>query len=241
MKRKKIKLTRLLTLVCFFHFSGLNNGFTYFLAESSGARSSGGTNFATVAIGKCASAINPLNWNINSCRKIFRPFTRSGKMIEVASQRTVQNMLTRSGFFQICLNLTIKDRCNTRPGANLTVKNPVSASSDKTLREEIISQIEESYSFGKNTDLNSDKKELWLKLEQFQCKVRDKYKYGDVPKFLMSGKWRDEKRLDLHCRSAGKKFVKFCRVITRPGALFASEKSEDDPYSVSGSAAEALL
>ena len=57
--RKKDQVMRVLTLICFFHFSGLNNGFAY-LADASGAAD--GAGFAPYFVTGCAKVLNPLNW-----------------------------------------------------------------------------------------------------------------------------------------------------------------------------------
>ena len=88
---------RLVTLVCFFHFSGLNNGFTYLLDASAANCNMQSTGFAHTAMVKCATALNPLNWKKEaSLKSLFMIFKRSGNVLEYASQNAAQNLLFNS-------------------------------------------------------------------------------------------------------------------------------------------------
>lgn len=84
---------RLLTLVCFFNFSGLNNGFTYLVVSSGGVQK---IDF-TRALGiKAASLLNPSNWQDSffSLRRAF--LSKPARALEFASERAVGSFLSES-------------------------------------------------------------------------------------------------------------------------------------------------
>lgn len=91
-----------MTLACFFHFSGLNNGITC-MVVSSGEMEGGG--FAPVAIGKVARGLNPMVWGKLLEGRVWAGWmSRSGRVIEAASQQAVESMLVESGLFQVWMN-----------------------------------------------------------------------------------------------------------------------------------------
>lgn len=102
----KGQVLRGLTLVCFFHFSGLNNGFAGFVISSHNAQNLG---FAPMMVKACVSVLNPINWK----KFIFQPLKsrilkRSSEVVEVASQRVMQRLLVESSVFQIWLQDTCR-------------------------------------------------------------------------------------------------------------------------------------
>jgi len=111
--RKKDQVMRVLTLICFFHFSGLNNGFAY-LADASGAAD--GAGFAPYFVTGCAKVLNPLNWKrtaLDSLRQFG--FYRPARVIRHASSRAIKNMLVESTVFQLwfaesCLKMASSGR-----------------------------------------------------------------------------------------------------------------------------------
>ena len=99
------KFTRLLTLVCFFYFSGLNNGFTAFVVSSGKFEP---VDFASVAVRGLAGVLNPAHWK----RRVIEPMryallSGSTRLIGSASQRAVQQILIESTFLQ----LSVRDYC----------------------------------------------------------------------------------------------------------------------------------
>ena len=96
---KKDQVMRVLTLICFFHFSGLNNGFAYF-ADSTGKVDE--SSFGSYAVAKCANVLNPLNWkSLVLDPVLYRLFPRSAQVIQYASNRAVRNMMVESSVFQM--------------------------------------------------------------------------------------------------------------------------------------------
>jgi hypothetical protein len=84
---RRKRLVRIFTLLGFFHFSGLNNGFTFMVTQAQGVQS---VNFAPVFIRSLCFAINPL-----FSRKIFQPRTLkvaisySGRILQFSSQSAI--------------------------------------------------------------------------------------------------------------------------------------------------------
>jgi hypothetical protein len=102
----KVRAMRFMTLVCFFHFSGLNNGFT-FMAEHSGRLQ--GADFAPFILQKMAAPLRPSALKSVFSRRAWAVLlSRSGKVIEAASQRSVQNMLIESSLFQVWAGQCLK-------------------------------------------------------------------------------------------------------------------------------------
>lgn len=100
------KTLRLLTLVSFFHFSGLNNGFTQIVVVSGSIQQ---TNFAPVVISKMAYVVNPRIWQ--KCLEAShwqKLFFSSSKVIEVASKGAIQRMLSEGNLFEIWLQESLK-------------------------------------------------------------------------------------------------------------------------------------
>ncbi|OGR79734.1 MAG: hypothetical protein A3I11_07700 [Elusimicrobia bacterium RIFCSPLOWO2_02_FULL_39_32] len=100
------KMLRLLTLVSFFHFSGLNNGFTQIVVVSGSIQQ---TNFAPVAISKMAYILNPGIWKkclkANHWQKLF---FSSSKVIEVASKGAIERMLSEGNLLQMWVQEALK-------------------------------------------------------------------------------------------------------------------------------------
>lgn len=100
------KAFRFLTLLSFFHFSGLNNGFTQIVVVSGSIQQ---TNFAPVAISKMAYILNPGIWKkclkANHWQKLF---FSSSKVIEVASKGAVERMLSEGNLLQMWVQETLK-------------------------------------------------------------------------------------------------------------------------------------
>ena len=97
------RIMRILTMICFFHFSGLNNGFTFFAISPGQIRA---LNFAPVAIHSIASAINPFFWKRFLTRgAVFNSIFSSHRVLEISSRRVLRGMSSqwillkaRSGF-----------------------------------------------------------------------------------------------------------------------------------------------
>src|SRR3989344_3343532 len=85
---------RLLTLACFFHFSGLNNGFTTFIVSSGRIQR---IDFAPVLAQRVVAALHPLHWKkifLDPVR--FHLFPTSANVIERASQMAIQYTILES-------------------------------------------------------------------------------------------------------------------------------------------------
>lgn len=99
--RPQHKITRILTLVCFFHFSGLNNGFTTLIISAGQIQR---MDMAPLLAQNIVATLHPLH-----CKKIvldvlrLRVLPRSAKVIALASHRAVQTMLIESSHAQMWL------------------------------------------------------------------------------------------------------------------------------------------
>lgn len=78
--RFRPQILRLLTVVCFFHFSGLNNGFAFFSVTPAQAQP---INFAPVFMRTLCSAVGPFHWG-----RVFR--FRGWRRAILSSSRTLQ-------------------------------------------------------------------------------------------------------------------------------------------------------
>ncbi len=95
----KNRVMRIITLISFFHLSGLNNGFTQVVLIGGQVE---GFNFAPVAIGKVAHVMNPTLWKRTVLDGGWKnTIYGSGKIIEYSSQRAVTRMLTEGNLFQM--------------------------------------------------------------------------------------------------------------------------------------------
>ena len=130
----KIKAIRLLTLLSFFHFSGLNNGFAQGMISVGKVE---GINFAPVAISKAVQLASPLNLK----RFIFESrwsqiFSHSGKVIGYASQNAVLRMLIEGNLFQIWVNETVKKAgsANIKISARFSTQNMGKSLQSRTIK-----------------------------------------------------------------------------------------------------------
>lgn len=114
---------RLLTLVCFFHFSGLNNGLSAIVISGGKIQS---IELAPAIATKCATALRPAN-----LKRVFldpihlKLFPKSAEAARYASQRAFQNILAASEFFEHLLRDTLI-RSLDRARAHITGKVGIS-------------------------------------------------------------------------------------------------------------------
>src|SRR4051812_3974169 len=99
------KAIRLLTLGCFFYFSGLNNGFTYFVISQGRMQR---VDMAASLAAKLAPGLNPLAWKAAVQNAFSAQFTRSRKVIVFSSQRAVQNLLMESSLIQMWVETEVR-------------------------------------------------------------------------------------------------------------------------------------
>ncbi len=93
-----MKALRVLTLLCFFSFSGLNNGFTYFLVSPGQVQR---FDFSHALIEKSASVLNPLHWKTIFLDPLAEfAFRKPARIVEFASQRAAQKFFTESVLVQ---------------------------------------------------------------------------------------------------------------------------------------------
>jgi len=177
-----LRITRLVTLACFFHFSGLNNGFTYLLNAQAAAGGPQMTGFAPVFLSKCVSAFNPVVWQkAASVSSIFGFFSRSGKVIEYASQNALQNLLLESTLFHVILDQSAKG------AKTLTVRNAPASRAQLPVLSEVNSRGAKPDAFGcgssslgrglGNDYINTDRSESWIVPQKLQFMGRQK-EYG---------------------------------------------------------------
>lgn len=94
------RAARVLTLACFLHFSGLNNGFA---TVTSASVPMPAPQIAPTLILASLSFFRPAFWTENLFARSFATFRRSGRLIETASQRAVRNLFVESSLFRYCL------------------------------------------------------------------------------------------------------------------------------------------
>ncbi len=85
---RRARIVRLLTLLSFFHFSGLNNGFTFIAAQ---AQSVQPIAFAPVALRSLCSAVNPFIWKSSLRRLNLKQILfGTSKVLSVSSKNALQ-------------------------------------------------------------------------------------------------------------------------------------------------------
>ena len=93
---RQLRIMRVLTMVCFFHFSGLNNGFAFFAVLPGQVQP---VNFAPVALHSIAFALNPSVW-----------MQIPQRILGSASRRVLQGMRSQSGLVQSWLKTGLSPR-----------------------------------------------------------------------------------------------------------------------------------
>ena len=114
------KILRILTLACFFHFSGLNNGFTTLVVcaglPADGAGQIQRLDVAPLLARNFVAAFHTLRWKriaLDSLR--LRLFPKSARVIEHASQIAVRSALIESSHMQIWLVAGLKSCISAQP------------------------------------------------------------------------------------------------------------------------------
>lgn len=155
------RFARFLTLACFFHFSGLNNGFTC-MVESSGTVQAG---FAPVAIQQVARALNPVRWaELASKGSWLHIFSRSSRVIEIASQQALESMFAESTLFQVWVNHSVK---TVASGAKSAVRQAIPNAEQWSKTDETLSSAEPAADLRGRLDyLTSAHEESWIKMER---------------------------------------------------------------------------
>ena len=149
----KVRAMRVLTLVCFFHFSGLNNGFCL-MAEQSGRLQS--ADFAPYLLQKIAWSLRPAHLKAAVSRRGWTVLiTRSGRVIRTASRQAVQGMLVESSFFQIWAGQCLKP---LQPAFRVPGPEPDASAVSAPPAPEL---------GGKAVYLHPDCENAWLKVERY--------------------------------------------------------------------------
>ena len=126
----RLRLVRLLTLFSFFHFSGLNNGFTQVIVVAGKIQ---GANFAPALICKIGKAAGTVSWkNYFTADQWQEAFFKSSKVIEFASRSAVEKMLIESNLFQVWMNETFKKAANS--GSEISGKKQTVESSQTAIQ-----------------------------------------------------------------------------------------------------------
>lgn len=151
---------RVLTLVCFFHFSGLNNGFTFFAASPSQTQS---LNFAPVAIQSIVFGINPFHWKrALTGRAFLNSIFASHRVLKIASYRVLRETFIQWSQVKeetsFCSRLACA-RSNNNISLNLRAKSREAGRS----REVIKFLTANPQTLDPRPDFS---KESWLKLEK---------------------------------------------------------------------------
>ncbi|OGR54256.1 MAG: hypothetical protein A3I11_07675 [Elusimicrobia bacterium RIFCSPLOWO2_02_FULL_39_32] len=144
-KNKQKKLLRLLTLAAFFHFSGLNNGFTQILVVSGQIQQ---TNFAPFLITHFLQAMNPIHLKKQgSLKQLKKVLFGSGKTIQTLSQSAVQRILTEGNLLQIWMAESFKQKFIVSGSSIQKKRGSVESSSlPNTILEGSSAQIEDLHS-----------------------------------------------------------------------------------------------
>ena len=83
---------RFLTLVCFFHFAGLNNGFTFMLAQAQ-PMSIQSVSFAPVFVKGLCTAVNPFAWKAAlNFRFIKQVLFSSSRALQISGKNTIRKL-----------------------------------------------------------------------------------------------------------------------------------------------------
>jgi len=233
MRKKKLHLciTRLLTLVCFFQFSGLNNGFTYFMVCPGSLKPAEKINFTTVVVGKCARVLNPAHWKeMAAFETWFEAFFRSGRVIELASQKAVQSMFVESSLFQIWINQSFappKESIKKQDGGR-------SLSVCVAYVEKCFQSAASFFSESKGRNMvepaeciTGSREESWMRVKRVDAWSGNKYRLGELAGFMACGKWRDQKDLSACARWVIKKYVKPFRVMPVLRIIFSLSDSSE--------------
>ncbi|OGR84111.1 MAG: hypothetical protein A2901_00890 [Elusimicrobia bacterium RIFCSPLOWO2_01_FULL_54_10] len=101
-----VKFLRIFTLLCFFSFSGLNNGFTYLIVSAHGVQR---VDLTPLLLQKTARMANPLNWKPVILNFARTRLSRSVKVIEYASQRAVHNFLLEAALAQNWMRTSVSN------------------------------------------------------------------------------------------------------------------------------------
>ena len=145
---------RALTLVCFFNFTGLNNGFTAVSISSGKVQSA---DFAPVIIEHLAAIMIPLGWNRKGVLSAgIHFFMRSRRVVEYASQNAVQSVLLESALFQIWSGNFVKT-LKVSPGPSVPGSHPIFSFASRDAY-----QMEKTSSY-----LSGGKGRSWLKKEKW--------------------------------------------------------------------------
>ena len=158
----RLRIMRLLTLICFFHFSGLNNGITCMVVSSGRIESAG---FAPVLISRVAAVLNPCRWSSLASREEWMGLlSRSGRVIEISSQKAIRNMFLESTLFQVWMHNTVGPGEDSAASAELQAgvsrallnwSPPASVAEQSSIRDG-----------GRVLYLDTDYEESWLRMER---------------------------------------------------------------------------
>jgi hypothetical protein len=222
----RLRIMRLLTLICFFHFSGLNNGITCMVASSGKIESAG---FAPVLISRIGFGLNPSNWSaIVSHQEWLRFFSRSGRVIEISSQKAIRNMFLESTLFQVWMhNALSPEESRTPVQSALQVRvsetfTPFSRTVSEVAAHEVLEGTKVVY-------LNTDYEDSWLKMER--CNLLKDGKSGPLLQTVFLPGLAGGLFMDLHATSS-REILRFARdhsasLLRR--IVYSAERSSDGP------------
>ncbi len=108
---------RAVTLACFFYFSCLNNGFTYFIVSQG---KSVPLDVTPNLVRHCVDAVSPVVWTKSLKKILFHDvYHKSTRVVGIASQRAVQQMLIESSLFQTWVKSSLKTQPSKADAASL--------------------------------------------------------------------------------------------------------------------------
>ena len=251
-QRTQDRILRVLTLVCFFHFSGLNNGFSMVVVSAGRTQR---VDFAPVMARQLVAGLNPGNWKRFFFDPIrFRLVKRSANVISLASQRAIQSVLVESSHLQVwlvdsCLKgseispekslvrgkSAVEKTLSMKSGSSRVEIEVQGGVSDWARPMILLGQAAKGYQIEQASSgyLQGEKSELWFKGRYF---FRDGDKNRDGPFFRPAGLGGTQV-FQIGEPPPGpqnrlKKFVKFVRDPFKIRTHYASDRSEGDSFNL---------
>ena len=156
---------RFLTFLCFFHFAGLNNGFTFTAIQPQGFQQ---MTFAPVLIRGIAGAFNPFRLRRMLWHGGFRgALLRSSRTLQFSSRNAIQKYHPQILLRGLACGVTVNKLLRSGAGSGQAEFGKAAQSVLPTLKSE------SSLSYRK-TDEFEPKKQIWIELMRFNLRAFEK-------------------------------------------------------------------
>ena len=235
-KKNKIGVIRLITLVCFFHFSGLNNGFSCLVKVSSQCPAQFvKISFVPAVVQKISQTVRQSSrMQLFSGGRWAHPFNRSGKFLEIVSQNALQGMLLKSTAFQMWVNQALKTAKPFHITPDVAAGNYQPPSANSFPSQSLLGGAQDSYLDKLENYLSFGRKEQWLGHDRFRYGNDDRRGFAGSTAFCsdQNFRWRDYGVIRL--RRASVIIMRSCS----PPLLLFSSSDDDSEAALTGSAAE---